>query len=112
VTPRRGEVWLVDFGEPDGREQAGIRPAVVVSADALNEGPAGVVVIVPVTSTRRDLPSHVEIEPGESGLDHPSYAKCEDVKSVSERRLIDRLGVVGPEPLFGIERVLRYLFEL
>ena len=112
MTPRRGEVWLVDFGEPDGREQAGIRPAVVVSADALNEGPAGVVVIVPVTSTRRDLPSHVEIEPGESGLDHPSYAKCEDVKSVSERRLIDRLGVVGPEPLFGIERVLRYLFEL
>jgi mRNA interferase MazF len=85
---------------------------VVVSTDALNEGPAGVILVVPVTSARRDLPSHVEIEPGESGLDHPSYAKCEDVKSVSERRLLDRLGVVGPEPLFGIGRVLRYLLEL
>jgi mRNA interferase MazF len=38
VTPRRGEIWLVDFGEPVGREQAGIRPAVIVSTDALNEG--------------------------------------------------------------------------
>jgi len=112
VTSRRGEIWLVDFGESVGREQAGVRPAVVVSTDALNEGPAGVVLVVPVTSTRRDLPAHVEIEPGESGLNHPSYAKCEDVKSVSERRLVDRLGVVGPEPLFEIGRVLRYLLEL
>lgn len=112
MTPRRGDVWLVDFGEPVGREQAGIRPAVVVSTEALNEGPAGVVLVVPVTSARRDLPSHVEIEPGESGLDLSSYAKCEDVKSVSERRLIDRLGVVGPGPLFDIGRVLRYLLEL
>jgi mRNA interferase MazF len=83
-----------------------------VSTDALNEGPAGVLLVVPVTSTRRDLPSHVEIQPGESGLDRPSYAKCEDVKSISEGRLIDRLGVASPEPLFEIGRVLRYLFEL
>jgi mRNA interferase MazF len=112
VRPRRGEVWLIDFGEPVGREQAGMRAAVVVSTNALNEGPAGVILVVPVTSARRDLPSHIEIEPGESGLDHSSYAKCEDVKSVSERRLIDRLGVVGPAPLFDIGRVLRYLLEL
>jgi hypothetical protein len=26
--PRRGEIWLVDFGQPAGREQAGRRPAV------------------------------------------------------------------------------------
>jgi mRNA interferase MazF len=84
----------------------------VVSTDALNEGPAGVVLVVPVTSTDRGIPSHVEIEPGESGLDHPSYAKCEDAKSVSQRRLVYRLGGVGPEPMFEIGRVLRYLLEL
>lgn len=112
MTPRRGEIWLVDFGEPAGREQAGTRPAVVVSTDALNEGPSGVVLVVPLTSTRRQLPSHVEIEPGESGLSDSSYAKCEDVKSVSERRLVGRLGVAGPEPMFEIGQVLRYLLEL
>ena len=112
MTPRRGEIWLVDFGEPVGRGQAGIRPAVVVSTDALNEGPAGVILVVPLTSTRRELPSHVEVESGESGLDHPSYAKCEEAKSVSQRRLVDRLGAAGPEPMFEIGRVLRYLLEL
>lgn len=112
MTPRRGEVWLVDFGEPVGREQAGVRPAVVVSTDALNEGPAGVILVVPVTSTRRGLASHIELQTGESGLDNPSYAKCEDTKAISEQRFVSRLGVAGAEAMVEIGRVLRYLLEL
>jgi len=112
VNARRGEIWLVDFGDPVGREQAGVRPAVVVSTDALNDGPAGVILVVPLTSAHRDLPSHVEIDVGDSGLDHSSYARCEDVKSISDRRLMNRLGVAEPNAIFEIERVLRYLLDL
>jgi len=111
MTARRGEVWLIDFGEPVGSEQAGRRPAVVVSADRLNESPAGVVIVVPCTTARRNLPSHVEIEPGESGLDETSYAKCEDVKSISEHRLVARLGVAGDEALFALSRTLGFLLD-
>jgi mRNA interferase MazF len=112
VSARRGEIWLVDFGEPVGREQSGSRPAVVVSSDLLNESHAGVVIVVPLTTTYRDLPSHIEIDRGESGLDDVSYAKCEDVKSISERRLTGRLGAVGDEALFQITRALRFLLEI
>lgn len=112
MSARRGEIWLVDFGDPVGREQAGRRPAVVVSADRLNASRAGVVVVVPTTTTRRDLPSHVEIEPGDSGLDDLSYAKCEDVKSISEQRLLGRLGAVNTEVAFRIGRTLRFLLDL
>ncbi len=112
MTPRRGEVWLVDFGDPMGREQAGSRPAVVMSADPLNESQAGVVMVVPCTSSRRSVPSHIEIEPGDSGLDQVSYAKCEDLKSISDRRLIGRLGSVDPNVIFEIGRVLRMLLDL
>ena len=112
MSPRRSEVWLVDFGDPIGREQSGRRPAVVVSADSLNESRAGVVVVLPITTTYRGLPSHVEIDQGGSGLDEVSYAKCEDVKSVSEQRLISRLGVVGDEAMFQAARALRFLLDL
>lgn len=112
MNPLRAEVWLVDLGEPVGREQAGHRPAVVVSADALNEGPAGVVIVVPLTRARRELPSHVEVEPGPSGLDDVSYAKCEDVKSISDRHMVARLGRVGPDTMHEIGRGLRYLLDL
>jgi mRNA interferase MazF len=112
VSPRRGEIWLVDFGEPIGREQAGRRPAVVVSADLLNDSRAGVVIVVPTTTACRGLPSHVEIDSDRSGLDDVSYAKCEDVKSISERRLVSRLGIVGDDAAFQIARALRFLLDL
>jgi mRNA interferase MazF len=105
-------VWLIDFGSPVGREQSGSRPAVIVSADSLNDSPAGAVVVVPITTTYRGLPSHVVIDQGSSGLDEVSYAKCEDVKSVSEQRMIARLGTVSDDVMLQAARALRFLLDL
>ena len=69
-------------------------------------------IVVPTTTARRGLPSHVEIEPDTSGLDHPSYAKCEEIKSISEQRLIARLGSVPDTVTFAISRALRFLLDL
>lgn len=112
MSARRSEIWLVDFGDPVGREQSGRRPAVVISGDSLNESRAGVVVVVPITTAYRGLPSHIEIDQGSSGLDEVSYAKCEDVKSISEERLIGRLGSAGDDVMFQAARALRFLLEL
>jgi mRNA interferase MazF len=85
---------------------------MIVSADPLNESRAGVVIAVPITTARRGLPSHIEIDQGDSGLDEISYAKCEDVKSISEQRLIGRLGAADDEAVFQIARALRFLLDL
>jgi len=42
--PARGEIWLVDLNPTRGHEQAGKRPALVVSVDLFNFGPAELVV--------------------------------------------------------------------
>jgi mRNA interferase MazF len=109
---RRGDIWLVDFGDPVGREQAGTRPAVVVSADGLNDSAAGIAIVIPTTTTHRRLPSHVELEPDGTGLREVSYAKCEDIKSVSTERLVARLGSVNEAAMFDLGRALRFLLEL
>ena len=97
MNPHRSEVWLVDFGEP---------------ANPLNDSRAGVTIVVPLTTTHRGLPSHIEIDKRGSGLDELSYAKCEDVKSISEQRLIAQLGAVEEQVMFQIARALRFLLEL
>ncbi|HTZ64678.1 MAG TPA: type II toxin-antitoxin system PemK/MazF family toxin [Solirubrobacteraceae bacterium] len=112
MSAHRGEVWLVDFGDPIGREQSGRRPAVVVSADPLNDSRAGVVIVVPLTTAHRGLPSHIEIDQPGSGLDEVSYAECEDVKSISDERLTAQLGAIDEEALFQIARALRFLLDL
>jgi mRNA interferase MazF len=70
------------------------------------------VIVVPLTRTRRGLPSHVKIEPGDSGLAEPSYAKTEDVKSISTHRLVRRLGRAQSSSLNEFGQALVLLLEL
>ena len=92
-TVRRGEVWLADLEPTRGREQAGERPILIVSANLFNQGRGGLVVAVPFTTRDRGLPIHVEIRPPDGGLRAVSFAMCEQVRSLAADRL-------GPEP-FG-----------
>lgn len=108
----RGEVHDVDLGRPTGHEPGFVRPAVVVSVDILNNGPGGRVVVVPVTSAAYGLRSHVELEPGTSGRDHTSYARCDQLRVVSTDRLALRRGLIGPDSLRSIEQALRFVLDL
>ena len=112
VPPARGEVWDVDLGPTVGREQAGRRPALVISTDAFNEGPAGLVVVLPLTSMDKGIPLHVAVEPPEGGLRRRSWAKPEDVRSISTARLARRRGAVTPATVAAVEARLRALLEL
>ena len=108
----RGEVYLVDLGRPVGHEPAFHRPGVVVSSDALNNNPGGLVVIVPVASTDYGLRSHVELDPHGSGLDHTSFARCDQLRVVAHKRLSARLGLVDIEHMDEIDRAMRFVLDL
>lgn len=110
--PKRGDVWTVNLDPTRGREQAGTRPALVVSADLFNGGPAGLVVVLPITSKDKRIRSHVAVDPPEGGLKTRSFVKTEDVRSVSIERLIDRWGTVSPPTMAAVEDRLRILLEL
>jgi mRNA interferase MazF len=110
--PARGEVWLADLNPTRGREQAGRRPVLVVSEDLFNRGPAGLVIVLPLTSTVRPIPSHVAVSPPEGGLKSETAILCEAIRSISTDRLIQRWGAVAPRTLTRIEDRLRILLRL
>jgi mRNA interferase MazF len=100
--PLRGEVWLVELDPVRGHEQAGTRPAVIVSEDRFNHGPTGLAVILPITSTQRNTPLHVRMAPPEGGLRHISHIKCEDIRSISTERLNRRWGTLSPRTMVAV----------
>ncbi len=110
--PGRGEVWLADLDPTRGHEQAGRRPVLIISDDDFNAGPADLVVVLPVTSTLRKIPSHVRLAPPEGGLKTPSAVLCEAIRSISKQRLLRRWGSVSPKKLLEIEDVVRILIGL
>jgi len=112
VQPARGEIWTVDLCPTRGREQSGVRPALVLSADTFNAGPAELVVVLPLTTKAKGIPFHVEILPPEGGVSQLSYIKCEDIRSISKERLRDRWGTVSSERLSQTEDRLRILLDL
>src|SRR5688572_24147540 len=97
--PLRGEIWLCDFEPVRGHEQGERRPALVLSANRFNQGPAELVIVAPLTATRRGIPTHVEIKPPEGGAKKPSYILCEQVRCVAKERLTKRWGAVLPATL-------------
>ena len=111
-SPLRGEFWMVDLDPARGHEQAGTRPALVVSDDTFNQGPAGLVIVVPVTSSDKRVRSHVRVEPPEGGLRTTSFIQCEDVRSVTNARLTKRLGTVSQATLQAVALRLRVLMDL
>lgn len=110
--PSRGELWLADFDPIRGHEQGGRRPALIVSVDQFNHGPAGLVVVLPLTTRARGIPSHVPVDPPEGGVTARSFVKCEDVRSISRARLSRRWGAVSAATLAATEDRLRILLGL
>jgi mRNA interferase MazF len=108
----RGQVYDIDLGRPVGREPAFTRPAVVVSVDAINDGPGDVVAVVPITSAAYGLRSHIEIEPGLSGLDHVSHARCDQVRVISTKRFMTHRGLIASASMREIEQALRFILGL
>ena len=56
---------MVDLSPARGREQDGMRPAMVLSVDKFNHGPADLLIVVPITKTRHNIPTHVPVPMGE-----------------------------------------------
>jgi len=110
--PSRGEVWLVDLSPTKGHEQSGRRPGLVVSVDLFNHGPAGLVVLLPISTVAKGVPLHVQVNPPEGGLKQRSFVKCEDVRSVAKEWLLRRVGAVSPHTMDGVEDRLRILLNL
>uniref|UniRef100_A0A7C5V2J1 mRNA interferase n=1 Tax=Caldicellulosiruptor owensensis TaxID=55205 RepID=A0A7C5V2J1_9FIRM len=112
MSAKRGEIWLVDLNPTRGHEQSGIRPAVIVSVDEFNSCPADLVVVVPITSKNKSIPLHVEIQPENSGLTKVSFAKPEDIRSISKERLVKKIGQLPEEKLKELEEKIRILLGL
>lgn len=70
------------------------------------------VVVIPLTTTDKKIPLHVKMQPPEGGIKKISFAKCDQIRTISKLRLKKRMGRVSNEIMGHVEAVLRILLSL
>jgi mRNA interferase MazF len=94
---QRGEIWLVNLDPTIGLEIQKTRPAVIVSSDLVGILPLKV--IVPFTEWKdryAQAPWMVQVDPEEqNGLSKSSAADALQIRSVSQQRLVKKLGALS-----------------
>ena len=111
---KRGEVFDARLNPTEGSEQAGTRPVIIVSRDAINRN-SSVVVVVPVTKAsniKRSYPNNVKIPRNEGGLTVASVALSGQVRAISKSRLLRKRGTLLNETILKISRALRITLDL
>jgi len=94
----RGDIRWADLNPARGREQAGVRPVVIVSNDIFNER-SGTVIAMAITSQPQragfPLTLHIESTP----MPKKSWVKISQVRTLSTKRIGKKIAGISPEEM-------------
>lgn len=113
-SPRRGEIWDVNWSPGRGAEQQGVRPALIIQNDRGNASSSyPLTIVASMSRTERELPLHVRIAPSEeNGLTDYTDVKCEQVMTIEKSRLLRKRGSINVEEMHRVEMALRLSLNL
>lgn len=110
----RGEVWLINLDPTIGSEIKKTRPAVVMSSDGIGKLPLKV--IVPITEWKGAFAGagwHVRVRPNAAnGLSKESSADALQIRSVSTRRFVKRMGALSPIQVEEVALAIAIVVEI
>ncbi|WP_152364677.1 type II toxin-antitoxin system PemK/MazF family toxin [Microlunatus speluncae] len=108
----RGDVVFANFDPTRGREQAGLRPALIIASNDYLDSVPALAIALPVTTKDRNWPHHVRLTGAGLTLRRPSWAITEQPRTISRDRLARRAGHVDQDCLDEIDQWLRDFLDL
>lgn len=97
----RGEIRWADLSPTKGREQAGLRPVLILSHDVFNQR-SGTVIAVAITSQPQKAGYPLTLELRSVKLPKRSWVKLSQIRTLSSERIGRRLGRASPEELAAV----------
>jgi mRNA interferase MazF len=94
----RGEIRWGDLNPVKGKEQAGLRPVLILSHDVFNER-SGTVIAVAITSQPQRAGFPLTLELQSDDLPKRSWVKISQIRTLSVERIGKKMGKVKPEEL-------------
>jgi mRNA interferase MazF len=111
---KQSEIWLIDLDPTKGAEINKSRPAIIINDDSLGKLPLKIIIPLTDWKPRYEIaPWMVKIEPSEmNGLFKTSSADCFQIRSLSQERLIKKLGQIDRDTLEEIKEAISKVLDL
>ena len=113
VRPRKGDIYLVDFGQNIGTELSNTHMGIIIQ-DSLKNSVSSTVVVIPISSSQKLYDTHEKITQKDIQQGQlnklPSKAKAEQITCIDKARLIHKIGELTPNFMNRLEkRILKNL---
>lgn len=107
-TIKRGEIYCADLDPVVGSEQGGIRPVLIIQNDVGNRFSPTVIVLAITSQMRKaNLPTHVEVPAGTTGLTKPSIVLAEQMRTLEKQRLMKKMGALSDQEMMRVDAAIR-----
>ena len=94
----RGDIFWADLNPTKGKEQAGMRPVLILSQDVFNEK-SGTVIAIALTSQPQRASFPLTLELSSPRLPKQTWAKISQIRTLSVERIGKKLGRVSDQEL-------------
>ncbi|CAN5143983.1 type II toxin-antitoxin system PemK/MazF family toxin [soil metagenome] len=114
TTPKRGEIWRVNFDPTLGTEIKKTRPAVVISSDAVGRLP--IKLVAPITDWKNYFSNNLWLvkvfSTDKNGLSKTSTVDTLQLRGIDTQRFVKKLGTIDEitmeEILLAIAAVIEF----
>ncbi len=99
---KRGDMFYADLSPVIGSEQGGVRPVLIIQNDiGNNHSPTVIAAAITSQTGKTKLPTHIEIEPEQSGLKAESVVLTEQIRTIDKSRLREKIGHIDDEKVIS-----------
>ena len=97
----RGDIYWADLNPVRGKEQAGLRPVLIISHDVFNER-SGTVIAMAITSKRQRAGFPLTLRLSDGRLPKESWVKIGQIRTLSTERLREKAGQVTANEITAV----------
>ncbi|WP_035238397.1 type II toxin-antitoxin system PemK/MazF family toxin [Desulfobacter vibrioformis] len=110
---KQGEIYWIDFGEPQGSEPGYRHPHLVVQNNLFNQSRINTVVVCALTSNLRigNAPGNVTLRKGEANIPKKSVVNISQIYTVNKTDLIEKIGTLSKKRFEEVLQGLSLLLE-
>ena len=111
---KQGEIWQVNLDPTIGSEMQKTRPCIILNSNLIGKLPLKI--IAPITDFKQhytDVPWMITLEPNSiNSLNKKSVIDLFQVRSLSQKRLIKKIGIVDKKTLYKCKEAIDLVFEV